>query len=49
MKTLTIRFEFPDDYEPSDLLHEINGSLTDMNRELADRLSYTILKGDTNE
>ena len=45
MQTLTIRFEFSDDYDSKDLLHEINGSLTDMNRDLADRLSYTILKG----
>ena len=49
MKTLTIRFEFPDEYESSDLLFEINGSLTDLNRDLANRVSYTILKGDNNE
>ena len=44
MKTVTIRFEFPDDYDHNEIVNEINGSLMDMNEELADELSYTILE-----
>lgn len=44
MKTVTIRFEFPNEYDHDEIVNEINGSLTDMNEELADELSYTILE-----
>lgn len=44
MKTVTIRFEFSDDYDHDEVVNEINGSITDMNEELANELSYTILE-----
>jgi hypothetical protein len=44
MKTITIRFEFPNDYDHDEIVNEINGSLTDMNHDLATELSYTILE-----
>ena len=44
MKKLVIQFEFPDEYDHNEVVDEINGSITDMNQELADELSYTILE-----
>jgi hypothetical protein len=44
MKTITIRFEFPNEYDHDEIVDEINGSLTDMNHDLATELSYTILE-----
>lgn len=44
MKTITIRFEFPDDYDHNEVVDEINGSISDMNQELANELSYTIVE-----
>jgi hypothetical protein len=44
MKTVTIRYEFPDDYDHNEIVSEINGSISDMNGELATELSYTVLE-----
>lgn len=44
MRTVTIRFEFPEKYDHNEIVEEINGSLMDMNKELADEVSYTILE-----
>lgn len=43
MKTLTIKFEFPNVYDHDEIVNEINGSINDMNPELATEMSYTIL------
>ena len=44
MKTVTIRFKFPNDYDHSEIVDVINGSITDMDIELAEQLTYTILE-----
>ena len=44
MKSVTIRFEFPNDYNHDEIVGEINGSISEMNHDLATELSYTILE-----
>jgi hypothetical protein len=44
MKTLTIRFEFPNEYDHNEVVNEINGSISDMNPDLATEMSYTIVE-----
>lgn len=44
MKTVTIRFEFPNHYDHSEIVDVINGSVTDMDKELAEKVTYTILE-----
>ena len=44
MKKIIIQFEFPNSYDYDEVVNEINGSITDMNEELANKLSYTILE-----
>lgn len=44
MKKVTIQFEFPNKYDHDEIVNEINGSLTDMNEELAEQITYTILE-----
>lgn len=44
MKTVTIRYEFPDKYDHDEIVFEINGSLTEANQKLADQLTYTVLE-----
>lgn len=44
MKTVTMRFEFPDTYEHDEMVMFINGCLTDMGEELADEITYTIIE-----
>lgn len=44
MKKLVIQFEFPNDYDHDEIVGEINGSLTEMNNDLATELRYTILE-----
>ena len=48
MKTVTIRFEFPDWLEHQEVIDVINGSIYDMERELAHSINYTILERATN-
>ena len=43
MKTVTIRFEFPDQFTHDEIVDSINGSITDMEIDLANKLTYTIL------
>lgn len=43
MKTLTIQFEFPDDYTHEEVLDTINGAVTDMDKNLANEMSYTVM------
>ena len=47
MKTVTIRFEFPDNYNHKEVVETINGTITDMDKELANELTYTILERTT--
>lgn len=43
MKTLTIQFEFPEIYEHQEIVETINGAISDMDKVLADNLTYTIV------
>ena len=44
MKTVTIRFEFPNQYNHEEIVDTINGSITDMDKELSETMTYTILE-----
>lgn len=43
MKKLVIQFEFPEVYEHKEVLETINGAISDMDKMLADNLTYTIV------
>lgn len=44
MKTLTIRFEFPDVFNHQEIVETINGAVYDMDKELSEDMTYTILE-----
>lgn len=43
MRTVTVQFEFPDVYEPDEVVQTINGCIMDMDKTLGQNLTYTIL------
>lgn len=44
MKTITIQFEFPNSYDHDEIVDLINGCITDMDLELANQLTYSIME-----
>lgn len=46
MKTITVRYEFPQSYDRDEIVVTINGAITDMDSELATKLSYKIIEED---
>lgn len=43
MKTVTIQFEFSDDYNHNEIVDTIMGCISDMDYELAESMTYTIV------
>lgn len=43
MKTVTIQFEFPSDYDHDEIVGTINGAISDMDNDLATEMTYTIV------
>ena len=44
-KEVTIKFEFPKKYTQNEIVDTICGAICDMDSELADVLTYTIIEG----
>jgi hypothetical protein len=49
MKTITIQYRFPNDYDHDEIVTTINGAITDMDSDLATELSYKIIGRKGNE
>ena len=43
MKTIIIKYKFPEEYEHDEIVSTINGAINDMDGDLAKELSYKIL------
>lgn len=43
MKTITIQYKFPENYDHDEIVTTINGAITDMDSDLATELSYKII------
>lgn len=43
MKTITVQYTFPENYEHEEVVATINGAITDMDSNLATELSYKLL------
>ena len=43
MKTITIQYKFPDEYEHDEIVTTINGAIDDMDSDLASELLFKIL------
>ena len=43
VKTITIQYKFPEDYDHDEIVTTINGAITDMDSNLATELSYKII------
>lgn len=49
MKTITIQYEFSDEYEYNEIVNTINGAITDMDSSFAKELSYKVMNRRNNE
>lgn len=43
MRTITIKFEYPDNYSHEEIVQRITGSITDMDIELANNMTYEVV------